>query len=53
MLRWALTFLVLALAAAFVGFSGAALVAAGIAKLLLILFVALLIASLIAHYARA
>ncbi len=45
MLGWALTFLILALIAAYMGFFGLAGLAATIAKLLLIVFVVLLIVS--------
>jgi uncharacterized membrane protein YtjA (UPF0391 family) len=45
MLSWALTFLVLALIAAFFGFSGVAVAAAGIAKILLVIFLILFVAS--------
>lgn len=38
MLRWAMGFLVLAIVAALLGFSGIAVASAGIAKLLFILF---------------
>jgi uncharacterized membrane protein YtjA (UPF0391 family) len=45
MLGWALTFLILALVAAYMGFFGLAGIAASVAKLLLIVFVVLLIVS--------
>ena len=45
MLGWALTFLILALVAAYMGFFALAGLAASIAKLLLIVFVVLLIVS--------
>lgn len=47
MLRWALTFFLLALIAAFLGFFAMAGLAAEIAKLLLLAFVVLLVISLI------
>lgn len=52
MLHWALTFLVLALVAAFLGFFALAGLAAEIAKLLLITFVILLAISLISSALR-
>lgn len=45
MLSWSLTFFVLALIAAVLGFSGIALAAAGIAKILFVVFVLLFVAS--------
>lgn len=45
MLSWALTFLILALIAGFLGFGGIAFAAAGIAKILFFVFVVLFIAS--------
>jgi uncharacterized membrane protein YtjA (UPF0391 family) len=47
MLNWALMFLLVALLAAVFGFTGIAVAAAGIAKLLFILFLVLFLASLI------
>jgi uncharacterized membrane protein YtjA (UPF0391 family) len=52
MLNWALTFLIVALLAAVLGFTGIALAAAGIAKLLFFVFVVLFLVSLVAHVAR-
>lgn len=52
MLRWALTFFVLALIAAVFGFGGIATAAAGIAKLLFFLFLAVFVISLIVHGVR-
>jgi uncharacterized membrane protein YtjA (UPF0391 family) len=52
MLNWALTFLVIALIAAVLGFSGIAVAAAGIAKLLLVIFLVLFLVSLVAHLGR-
>ena len=49
MLSWAITFFVLALVAAIFGFTGIAVGAAGIAKVLLFLFVIGFIVSLIMH----
>jgi uncharacterized membrane protein YtjA (UPF0391 family) len=49
MLSWAIIFFILALVAAFFGFSGIAGTAAGIAKVLLVLFVVGFIVSLIIH----
>jgi uncharacterized membrane protein YtjA (UPF0391 family) len=45
MLGWAMTFLVLALAAGYLGFFGLAGLAASIAKILLVVFVLLMIVS--------
>lgn len=47
MLSWALAFLVIALIAAFFGFSGVYLAAAGIAKILFFVFLVLFVVSLI------
>jgi uncharacterized membrane protein YtjA (UPF0391 family) len=47
MLRWALIFLVVALLAGVLGFAGIMVSAAGIAKLLFYLFVALFVISLV------
>lgn len=52
MLRWALIFLVIALIAAALGFTGIYVAAAGIAKLLFYIFVVLFVVSLIMHLAR-
>jgi uncharacterized membrane protein YtjA (UPF0391 family) len=49
MLGWSITFLVIALIAAFLGFTGVAIAAAGIAKLLFVIFLVLFLVSLIAH----
>jgi uncharacterized membrane protein YtjA (UPF0391 family) len=46
MLRWALIFLVIAILAGVLGFAGIMVAAAGIAKLLFYLFVALFVISL-------
>jgi uncharacterized membrane protein YtjA (UPF0391 family) len=47
MLNWALTFLLIALLAAILGFGGVAVAAAGIAKLLFVLFLVLFLVSLV------
>jgi uncharacterized membrane protein YtjA (UPF0391 family) len=52
MLSWAITFFVLALIAAVFGFTGIASGAAGIAKVLLVLFVIGFIISLVMHRGR-
>ncbi len=52
MLRWALIFLVIALIAGALGFTGVYVAAAGIAKLLFFIFVVLFVVSLIMHMAR-
>ena len=52
MLNWALIFLVVALLAAVFGFTGIAVAAAGIAKVLFYIFVALFLISLISGLAR-
>jgi len=52
MLRWALIFLVIALIAAALGFTGVYVAAAGIAKLLFYIFVVLFVVSLVMHLAR-
>ncbi len=49
MLSWALTFLVVALIAAALGFGGIAGTSAGIAKILFFIFLALFVISLIAR----
>jgi len=52
MLRWALIFFVVALLAAVLGFTGIALAAAGIAKILFYVFVILFALSLLSHVTR-
>jgi uncharacterized membrane protein YtjA (UPF0391 family) len=52
MLGWAVTFLVIALVAAVLGFGGVAFAAAGIAKLLFVIFLVLFLVSLITHMGR-
>jgi uncharacterized membrane protein YtjA (UPF0391 family) len=51
MLRWAISFFIIALIAAVLGFGGIAVAAAGIAKIIFYIFVALFILSLISHFA--
>lgn len=50
MLRLALLFLVVALIAALLGFTGVSLVAVGIARLLFFIFIVLFLISLLAHF---
>jgi uncharacterized membrane protein YtjA (UPF0391 family) len=52
MLRWALIFFIVALVAAVFGFSGVALAAAGIAKILFYIFLVLFLVSLVSHLLR-
>ena len=52
MLYWALVFLVVALIAGVFGFTGIAVAAAGIAKLLSVIFLVLFLISVIAHLGR-
>lgn len=52
MLRWALGFFILALIAAVLGFSGIAVAAAGIAKIIFFIFLALFLVSLVGHLLR-
>ncbi len=52
MLGWVLTFLVLAIICAILGFGVLAAAAAGIAKILFYIFIAIFIVSLIAHLTR-
>lgn len=52
MLRWALIFLVIALIAAALGFTGVYVAAAGIAKLLFYVFLVLFVVSVVMHMAR-
>jgi uncharacterized membrane protein YtjA (UPF0391 family) len=51
MLRWAIAFFIIALIAAVLGFGGIAIAAAGIAKIIFYIFLALFIISLISHLA--
>ena len=52
MLGWALTFLVVALIAALLGFTSVAGAAMGIAKILFFVFLALFVVSLVMHLVR-
>lgn len=52
MLRWALVFFVVALIAAVLGFTGIAVAAAGIAKIMFFLFVVLFLITLLGHVTR-
>jgi len=52
MLNYALVFLLIAIVAAVLGFGGIAFAAAGIAKILFYLFLALFLVSLVVHLAR-
>jgi uncharacterized membrane protein YtjA (UPF0391 family) len=52
MLYWAVTFFVVALIAAIMGFGGIAIAAAGIAKILFFVFLVLFLVSLVAHMSR-
>jgi uncharacterized membrane protein YtjA (UPF0391 family) len=52
MLRWALGFFIIALVAALLGFTGIALAAAGIAKILFYLFLILFLVTLVGHLLR-
>jgi len=52
MLRWALIFFVVALLAAVLGFTGIAVAAAGVAKVLFFLFVVLFLITLLGHVTR-
>jgi uncharacterized membrane protein YtjA (UPF0391 family) len=52
MLRWALTFFIVALVAALLGFTGIAVAAAGIAKILFYIFLILFLVTLLGHLLR-
>lgn len=52
MLGWVVTFLIIALIAALLGFGGVAVQAAGIAKILFVIFLVLFVVSLIMHAGR-
>ena len=52
MLNWALTFFIVALLAAVFGFTGIAVAAAGVAKLLFFIFLVLFVLSLVGHLVR-
>jgi uncharacterized membrane protein YtjA (UPF0391 family) len=53
MLKWALIFLVVALATGMLGFTGIAGAAIGIAKILFYVFVVLFLVSMVMHLLRA
>jgi len=52
MLRWALGFFIFALVAAVLGFTGIAVAAAGIAKILFYLFLILFLITMVSHLLR-
>jgi uncharacterized membrane protein YtjA (UPF0391 family) len=52
MLRWALGFFIVALVAALLGFTGIAVAATGVAKLLFYLFLILFLVTLLGHLLR-
>jgi uncharacterized membrane protein YtjA (UPF0391 family) len=52
MLRWALSFFIVAMVAALLGFTGIAVAAAGIAKILFYLFLILFLVTLVGHLLR-
>jgi len=52
MLGWALTFLVIALIAAVLGFTSVAGAAMGVAKILFVVFLVLFLVSLVMHFVR-
>jgi uncharacterized membrane protein YtjA (UPF0391 family) len=52
MLRWTLTFLVIALIAALFGFGGIAVAAAGIARILFFIFIVLFLVSIVSSLVR-
>lgn len=52
MLYWALVFLLIAILSAVFGFTGVAILAGGIAKVLFFLFLVLFVITLIAHVSR-
>jgi uncharacterized membrane protein YtjA (UPF0391 family) len=52
MLNWALTFFLIALVAAILGFGGIAIAAAGLARICFFVFLVLFIVSLVAHGVR-
>jgi uncharacterized membrane protein YtjA (UPF0391 family) len=52
MLRWVLMFLVLALLAGALGFSGVAIASAGIARILFFIFLVFFLLSLVGHLSR-
>jgi len=52
MLRWALAFFIVALVAALLCFTGVAVAAAGIAKILFFIFLILFVVTLVGHLLR-
>jgi len=52
MLSWALAFLIIAIAAAIFGFTGIAVAATGIAKLLFFVFLVIFLLTMFMRYAR-
>jgi len=52
MLRWALMFFLVSLVAAVFGFTGIAVAAAGVARILFFFFVVLFLLTLLGHVAR-
>jgi uncharacterized membrane protein YtjA (UPF0391 family) len=52
MLYWTLCFLLISIVAGIFGFGGLALAAAGIAKILFVIFLVLFLASLVMHASR-
>ena len=52
MIRWAVGFFVIALIAALLGFTGAAVAFAGIAKILFYIFIVLFVITLVGHLFR-
>jgi uncharacterized membrane protein YtjA (UPF0391 family) len=52
MLRWALTFFLIAIFVAVLGFGGVAVAVAGIARILFFLFLFLFFSALLGHVAR-
>ena len=52
MLNWAISFFLIAVLAAILGFGGVAFAAAGIAKILFFVFLVLFLMSLVMHTAR-
>ncbi len=52
MLYWALVFLVIALVAGILGFGGISIAAAGIAKILLFIFIVIFLVTLLMHITR-
>jgi len=52
MLRWAAAFFIIALIAAYLGFGGVALAAAGAAKILFLIFIVLFVLALVGGLAR-